>query len=153
MKRLVCFCLIIALLVGGYMAIMRHNDGLADDVLRRLLEYPLPEGAALLDSVSVAARRDGNGNGMQYYGAILLGGDLDEAALLDHYAPLQDDNSFIEAAAQPGPVVEGYNLPVEFALFPVGRACWRVSLIYYSAPDLPVVSEWHALLDLDYRGH
>lgn len=48
------------------------NNFTAKGVEKKLRNLPLPENTELIDSVSRAEKLSGNGNGMQYYGAILI---------------------------------------------------------------------------------
>ena len=48
------------------------NDAAASDVEKRLTDLPVPKGAERIDSMSQAGRIVGNGNGMQYVGALLI---------------------------------------------------------------------------------
>ena len=43
---------------------------------KELCETPLPEKTELIESISRAGKLTGNGNGMQYFGAILIRSDL-----------------------------------------------------------------------------
>ena len=53
------------------MSIPIVNDYCAYMVEKELCATPLPENTQLIDSVSKAGKLTGNGNGMQYLGAIL----------------------------------------------------------------------------------
>ena len=67
------------------------NNFVAAGVADRLEGLPLPEGTAVQDSVSMAGKLTGNGNGMQYFGALLLRSDLSLEELQAYYAPYQKD--------------------------------------------------------------
>ena len=54
------------------MSIPIVNDYCAYMVEKKLCAAPLPENTQLIDSVSKAGKLTGNGNGMQYLGAILI---------------------------------------------------------------------------------
>lgn len=83
---LLLFCLSIPLL----------NDLTAWRVKRELERCPLPAGATLCASLSQAGKLTGCGNGMQYFGAILLRSDQSLEALDAYYAARrQDPWSFI----------------------------------------------------------
>ncbi len=58
--------------IGFFVSIPLVNDAAARAVESELLALPLPEGAELVDSMSQAAKISGNGNGMQYVGALLI---------------------------------------------------------------------------------
>lgn len=61
------------------------NNNAAHDAELRLTALPLPEGAELLDSMSQAGKFFGNGNGMQYLGAILIRSDQTASELQSFY--------------------------------------------------------------------
>lgn len=66
--------------VGFAVSIPLANDAAAREVEEELLALPLPDGAERVDSLSQAGKLVGNGNGMQYLGALLIRSDrsLDE---------------------------------------------------------------------------
>ncbi|MDU1324728.1 MAG: hypothetical protein E6933_05960 [Clostridiales bacterium] len=54
-------------------------------VEKKLCAAPLPENTQLIDSVSKAGKLTGNGNGMQYLGAILIQSELTMEQLDSYY--------------------------------------------------------------------
>lgn len=79
MITLAVFLLVIAL------AIPVINNAIALGEENRLKDLPLPEGAELVGSVSVAGDLTAIGNQMEYYGAILIQSNLPEAEIEAHY--------------------------------------------------------------------
>jgi hypothetical protein len=75
-----------AVLIAVPVSIPIVNDVAASDVERRLLDLPVPEGAERIDSMAQAGRIVGNGNGMQYVGALLIRSGDSEAALQRFYS-------------------------------------------------------------------
>lgn len=61
------------------------NNRIAKSVEKNLLKTPIPNNTEIIDSISVAGKLTGNGNGMQYFGAILLKTDLNENEIIAHY--------------------------------------------------------------------
>ena len=61
------------------------NNITAANVKNELLALPLPDNTELIDSVSKAGKLVGNGNGMQYFGAILIKTELSEKELATYY--------------------------------------------------------------------
>lgn len=59
-------------LIGGVISIPLINNHTAYKVEKKLCETPLPEKTKLIESISRAGKLTGNGNGMQYFGAILI---------------------------------------------------------------------------------
>ncbi len=78
------------------------NDLIAYDIENDLKNIPLPENTELVDSVSNAGKIIGNGNGMQYYGAIVVSSQLSLEELTEYYTSqnsnivikIQDSNIF-----------------------------------------------------------
>lgn len=58
---------------------------------KELLNTKLPNNTNIVDSISVAGKLTGNGNGMQYFGAILLKTDLSKEELEEHYNQYRND--------------------------------------------------------------
>ena len=67
------------------MSIPIVNDYCAYMVEKKLCAAPLPENTQLIDSVSKAGKLTGNGNGMQYLGAILIQSELTMEQLDSYY--------------------------------------------------------------------
>ena len=65
-----------AILIGGVISIPLINNHTAYKVEKALCEILLPEETELIESLSQAGKLTGNGNGMQYFGAILIRSEL-----------------------------------------------------------------------------
>lgn len=61
------------------------NNAIALGVENDLKSLPLPEKTELVESTSKASKMVGNGNGMQYFGAILIKSDLYPDELAAYY--------------------------------------------------------------------
>ena len=81
----------------SYIGIVITNNSIADKIERELVSYELPTNTKLVDSISAAAKLTGNGNGMQYMGAILVDSDLSAEELKEYYSTEFD---FIEVNVQ-----------------------------------------------------
>lgn len=74
------------LFLGGCpLYITLENNKIAKDTLRKLQEVELPADTEVVDSISIAGKLIGNGNGMQYFGAVLLKTELSEEELNAYY--------------------------------------------------------------------
>ena len=80
----------VALLVGFIISIPLVNNGSAKDVEKSLTDIALPEDTELVESISEAGKLVGNGNGMQYFGAILVKSELSEEELNAYYSEKLD---------------------------------------------------------------
>ena len=61
------------------------NNAIALSIEGDLKSLALPPNTEIVESTSAAGRLVGNGNGMQYFGAILLRSDLSLGQLREHY--------------------------------------------------------------------
>ena len=73
-------------LIGGSLSIPLINNLIAYKVEKALCEIPLPEKTELIESLSQAGKLTGNGNGMQYFGAILIRSELSLEELDAYYS-------------------------------------------------------------------
>ncbi len=96
MKRLlkILGCIVLVLIIailGWIIFIPIVNDSTAEQVAKRLEEIPLPEKTELLETKSLAGKLVGCGNGMQYFGAILVKSDLALDELKVYYGKYAND--------------------------------------------------------------
>lgn len=82
------------------------NNHYAKQVEKELRETPLPEKTKIIDSVSLAGKLVGNGNGMQYFGAILLKSKLSLNDLEDYYSVYQKNDWSYVVEAQKTQIIE-----------------------------------------------
>lgn len=68
-------CLIV-LILAAFVSVPVYNNYCAYNVEKMLCETPLPEQTELIEAISKAGKLTGNGNGMQYFGAILIKSEL-----------------------------------------------------------------------------
>ena len=83
---LILLLFLITVSIISYIGIIVTNNSIANKIEKDLVSYELPTSTKLIDSVSVAAKLTGNGNGMQYMGAILVDSDLSKEELKEHYS-------------------------------------------------------------------
>lgn len=67
------------------------NDRIAEQTADKLADLPLPDHTEMLESVYKAGKLTGNGNGMQYFGAILIQSGCSLEELKMYYAGLAED--------------------------------------------------------------
>lgn len=79
---LICFSFLIAAPIV--------NDHMAKKTAKELADLPLPNNTELLESVYKAGKLVGNGNGMQYFGAILIKSGLSLEELQEYYSEFAD---------------------------------------------------------------
>ena len=62
------------------------NDTVAKKTANELAHFPLPGSTELIESIYKAGKLVGNGNGMQYFGAILIKSELSLDELKEYYS-------------------------------------------------------------------
>lgn len=78
----VIFCAILTLLIATPVV----NDNVAKKTAKELSDLPLPQNTEYIETVSKAGKLVGNGNGMQYFGAILIKSELPLNELEEYYS-------------------------------------------------------------------
>jgi len=134
-----------------YSAIVIANNRIADGLEQALLSHPLPENTEILDSASIAAKVSGNGNGMQYFGAILVKSELSEEELQAYYDQFDWEADYAEVIRQETEYIFEYH-PYRFENWQAGEDIYRVGLWIHSISGLED-STWESLLNCDIRGH
>ena len=134
-----------AVLIGSVISIPLINNHTAYKVEKALCEIPLPEETELIESLSQAGKLTGNGNGMQYFGAILIKSELSLEELETYYSDYRSNEWEYLVEIQEGQSIEGIDHgTLQFAEEIKDRG-------YY------IVYSWgsgNSLLDeLDIRGH
>lgn len=67
------------------------NDNMAEKTANELADIPLPKSTELIESIHKAGKLVGNGNGMQYFGAILIKSELSLDELKEYYLDFADN--------------------------------------------------------------
>ena len=93
-------------LIGGVISISFINNNIAYKVEKELCETPLPEKTELIESISRAGKLTGNGNGMQYFGAILIRSDLSLEELDAYYSGYRSNEWECLVETQEGQSIE-----------------------------------------------
>ena len=94
---------------------------------------------------------EGNGNGMQWFGAMLVESELDEEALRAWYESQIPDAEYILVCRQETPYIFEYS-EYAFDNFDVSQKCYMIRLEKYSICGCED-SLWEAFLNSDLRGH
>lgn len=90
-KKIVLVAIVIFLFVGLVVSVPLVNDFSAKNVEKSLVEIALPENTQMVESLSKAGKLVGNGNGMQYFGAMLIQSELTMEELSDYYSQKNAD--------------------------------------------------------------
>ena len=100
MKKIIPIILLIVVFAGSVPFV---NDFLAKNVENSLVEIALPENTQMVESISKAGKLVGNGNGMQYFGAMLIKSEQILEELAAYYA---DVNAEIVVKVQTSQAIE-----------------------------------------------
>ena len=76
----------IVLILAAFVSVPVYNNYCAYNVEKMLCETPLPEQTELIEAISQTGKLTGNGNGMQYFGAILIKSELSLEELETYYS-------------------------------------------------------------------
>ena len=93
-------------LIGSVISIPLINNHTAYKVEKALCEIPLPEETELIESLSQAGKLTGNGNGMQYFGAILIRSELSLEELDAYYSDYRSNEWEYLVETQEGQPIE-----------------------------------------------
>ena len=74
MKKLLITIILIVVIIflSVLVAAPIVNDNIAKKTANKLVDLPLPSNTEFIETVHIAGKLVGNGNGMQYFGAILI---------------------------------------------------------------------------------
>ena len=149
-KVLISVLILIALF---HAAIYVVNNHIAKQLESQLLNCPLPPNSEIVDSVSVAGKIEGNGNGMQWFGIILIKSEMNEDDLSQWYSSHMDtdESDEIYVIRQKSPEVFEYE-NYRFNNFSGEDLCYQIQLFRDSAVGTEL-SIWESLLNFDLRGH
>jgi len=136
------FAISISLFVVG---IPLANNHYAEQVEKELRETPLPEKTEIIDSVSQTGKLVGNGNGMQYFGAILLKSKLSLNNLEDYYSAYQKNEWSYVVEPQKTQIIEVVEHNRISFSEKVGDEGYYIVYSWGDGPDV--------LEELDFRGH
>lgn len=142
---IIAFVVSFVVLILSIMSIYIINDFRAIRVKKQLLEIPLPQKTQLVESVSKAGKLSGNGNGMQYFGAILIHSDLTFNELKTYYSTFTEDKwKGLRIEKQKGQIIEVCHGSMRFSTTVDSQKYYIVYLWNFNNSEF---------LDLDIRGH
>ena len=147
MKKALIALLLIAALYAG---IVVSNNRIAEDLRKQVAGCMLPLGTELVDSAAVAGKMEGNGNGMQYYGAALIHSDLDEGPLRTWYEAQLPKEEYIWLTRQESELFDSSTRL--FKDYEDDGHYWFVMLSRYN-PIGKDATLLDGLRDIDIRGH
>ncbi len=136
---------IMVLSIVGYTSIVITNNCVANRIEKNLLAYELPANTVLVDSLSIAEKLVGNGNGMQYMGCLLVESDLTGEELEAHYST---EFEYIEVHLQENSQLDFIRPGYSFENFSPEEG-----KTYYAVACFNTQGNLPDILDFDIRGH
>ena len=150
--KMLIIILIILAFVFAYRGIVFANDRIAQSLKDTLLAHPLPPETVLVDSKAVAGKMTGNGNGMQYYGMLLVKTALTEEELAAYYRDTLETEYGLFVDEQKTQMISDWYADCWFEYWLGGGGHYRVTLYRDSVAGCED-SLWEAILNMDLRGH
>ncbi len=149
---LILLIIIIVLPIISYVGIVITNNYIADKIEKDLVAYELPTNTEFVDSISIAGKMTGSGNGMQYMGAILVKSDLSEEELNEYYTSSFD---FIEVRKQDDANIDFIHPKnYRFNAFEEENKDFYYSITCWDSNRKEIYGDFITeLLDFDIRGH
>ena len=86
-------CIITVVMIGLLIAIPVSNNRVAEETAKIINDLPVPEKTECVENASLAGKLVGNGNGMQYFGAILIKSELSLDQLSEYYKGYSNQTS------------------------------------------------------------
>ncbi len=121
------------------------NDNIARNTAKELADLPLPDDTEIIETAYKAGKLVGNGNGMQYFGAILIKSEMSLEKLREYYSGF--------AESRPGCMVENQT-DAEVRLIEHGKLAFKADI---TGDDFYIVYSWGngggIFRELDIRGH
>lgn len=128
------------------------NNIIAHNTMKVLEKTKLSENTEIVDSISIAGKVDGNGNGMQYFGAILLKTDLSESELNEYYGKYRENEwSFVVKKQNSSEIDVIDRLGYSFENYNDAEKNKYYIVYSFGSPDNVFLK--NMLLEWDLRGH
>lgn len=145
MKKIVLICILIIILL--ILSIPISNNIIAKKVELNLKNTKMPPKTEIRDSISIASKLIGNGNGMQYFGAILIKTELSKNELENYYKEYRKNEYQYIIEKQNSNNIEVIELG-KYEFKNIEKDELDKYYIIYSLESCK-----NSLLDLDIRGH
>lgn len=151
MKKFLIITVIVifTLIILPFPVIVITNNIIADNIEKEIKNYALPENTEIIDSLSIAGKYTGSGNGMQYLGAILVKSELSEEEIKEHY---KEKFQHIEVHKQETTELEFLDIPSghRFKQFDVDNGSYYCVACWGGYIENDAIRE---ILNSDLRGH
>jgi len=146
LKIIILICIITPLLL--IVSIPVVNNFIAWSIKKELKDTPLPANTEICETVSKAGKLTGNGNGMQFLGAILIKTQLSLGELNEYYSQYRDSEWSYVVKPQDG---------AEITVIDRGDLSFSSMYKVSDFDGYYIIYSWgnsnYPLSDLDIRGH
>ena len=88
---LIIVLLVVLLIIVCTISIPIMNDYSAKQIANDIYKLPLPDNTEFIELISKSGKLTGNGNGMQYFGAMLIKSDLSLDELDTYYSAYREN--------------------------------------------------------------
>lgn len=123
------------------------NNHIASSTKKELLEVSLPAKTELIDDLSSAGKLIGNGNGMQFFGAILIQSELTLEELNQYYSKYRKNEWSYIVEKQASDRIDFLMGNLKFRALKADEALSNHYIVYsWGSSDYP-------LSEFDIRGH
>ncbi len=89
-------------LIAVSFGISNQNDKAAQNIVEEIKSIPVPDNTSIVEEISDAGKLSGNGEGMQYFGAVLLKSELSLEELQTYYGKYSESKYSNIVACQEG---------------------------------------------------
>jgi len=149
LKKTFLLILVIAVVVPILLVLSTPfiNNYIAYSIKKDLVKVSLPDKTELIDHLSSAGKLTGNGNGMQFFGAILIKSELTLEELNDYYSKYREDEWSYIVEKQVSNTIAFLNGHLKFRASKADEELINYYIVYtWGNSDYP-------LSELDIRGH
>ncbi|MEK4347513.1 hypothetical protein [Paenibacillus sp. FSL P4-0184] len=145
------FIIILIIAVGALVLLVVStpfiNNYIAYSIKKDLVEVSLPDKTELIDDLSSAGKLIGNGNGMQFFGAILIKSELTLEELNHFYSKYRENEWSYIVEKQVSINIDFLNGNLKFKALKADEKLINNYIVYtWGSSNYP-------LSDLDIRGH
>lgn len=144
---------ILAIIAVFIIAVPVINNCISATYESRLKNAPVPDGTTVIESASVTGKKMGNGNGMQWFGFLLVESDMSIEELEKWYSDQVDlkENEDLWVSPQETPEIIEHSRH-NFKKFKNSENCYQICLFKNSVSGLEE-NFGEKLLNFDLRGH
>ncbi len=144
---------ILAIIMIFILAVPVINNCISANYEKRLKNASVPDGTTVIESASLTGKKMGNGNGMQWFGFLLVESDMSREELEKWYSDQVDlrENEDLWVSPQETPKIIEHSRR-NFKKYKNSENCYQICLFKNSVAGLED-SFGEKILNFDLRGH